>query len=260
MSDSHSIPSVPIHQSRGGLEVYNDGGELQESAAGPSTWHFESSVGDTAIVPLSQSAPPLLDSAADSDFHNPMMGDFARTFDFLQNIRKSLADKGAAPNRNIEPYELALVVRVVSGGIIDPSILNCFQGLRKCFASAIPLYLLTSFVVTTEQSGLIGSNQGHQPNSDSLPVVLQKRRRRDSSRDSLPQMKRARPNTREDCQWLLGNVFNANLPQLFRRELMVSRLEEETPKSQAFPLRRTFRDLCGRMPIYSVSRYYLLDI
>lgn len=136
MSDSYSVPTVPIIQRIGGFNIYHDEGESHKCAAGPSTL-FESPVIDTADVPSSQSA---LDSTPGLGFNNPMIGDFARTFDFLEDIRKSLADKGAAPNRNIQPYELAQVMRIVSGGIIDLPARNCLPGLRKYFASAITFY------------------------------------------------------------------------------------------------------------------------
>lgn len=133
MSDSHSVPTVSIIQRTGGFNVYQDEGESHESAAGPSTL-LEPPVIDTADVPSSQST---LDSAPGIGFNNPMIGDFARTFDFLEDIRKSLADKGAAPNRNIQPYELAQVMRIVSGGIIDLPTHNCLPGLRKYSTSVI---------------------------------------------------------------------------------------------------------------------------
>ena len=47
-----------------------------------------------------------------------MVADLDKTAVFLHEIRHCFADKGAAPRRNIDPYELAQVVYVVSGGMI----------------------------------------------------------------------------------------------------------------------------------------------
>ena len=50
----------------------------------------------------------------------------------------------------------------------------------------------------------------------------------------------------------IEDVFAMDLPQIMRRELMVSRIERRIPSYQFPLLTQRFRDLCGRMRIYSV--------